>query len=202
LVSIAAATLLVLLNLVTGIVSGSLGVVPAGIESSGDVVVAVLTFFAIRLGGRPADERHNYGHRRPENLGALGEAAILFAGGTFIVTEAISQLRHGGMASRPTGTSSPCLRSRSRSTCRASSCRRGRRGTTSPRRYVPTPLISPGTWRARSLCRFCRDVGYRLRTFQRRIARAHFGDDREVVAILPRGSASPRLPRCSRRITS
>jgi predicted Co/Zn/Cd cation transporter (cation efflux family) len=48
LVSIAAATLLVLLNLVTGIVSGSLGLVSAGIESSGDVVVAVLTFFATR----------------------------------------------------------------------------------------------------------------------------------------------------------
>lgn len=47
-VSIAAATLLVLLNLVTGIVSGSLGLVSAGIESSGDVVVAVLTFFATR----------------------------------------------------------------------------------------------------------------------------------------------------------
>jgi cation diffusion facilitator family transporter len=95
LASIAAATLLVLLKLVTGIVSGSLGLISAGIESSGDVVAAVLTFFAIRLGGRPADERHNYGHRRAENLGALGEAAILFAGGTFIVTEAISQLRHG-----------------------------------------------------------------------------------------------------------
>jgi len=48
LVSIAAATLLVLLNLVTGIVSGSLALVSAGIESSGDVVVAVLTFFATR----------------------------------------------------------------------------------------------------------------------------------------------------------
>src|SRR3954454_4577229 len=87
LVSIAAATLLVLLKLGTGLISGSLGLVSAGIESSGDVVAAIMTFFAIRLGGRPADERHHYGHRRAENLGALGEAAILFAGGTFILTE-------------------------------------------------------------------------------------------------------------------
>src|SRR3954463_5459211 len=95
LVSIAAATLLVLLKLVTGIFTGSLGLISAGIESSGDVVAAVMTFFAIRLGGRPADETHHYGHRRAENLGALGEAAILFAGGTFIVTEAITQLSEG-----------------------------------------------------------------------------------------------------------
>src|SRR3954447_26189543 len=95
LVSIAAATLLVLLKLVTGILTGSLGLISAGIESSGDVVAAVMTFFAIRLGGRPADETHHYGHRRAENLGALGEAAILLAGGTFIVTEAITQLSRG-----------------------------------------------------------------------------------------------------------
>src|SRR4051794_16738332 len=96
LASIAAATLLVLLKLVTGILTGSLGLISAGIESSGDVVAAVMTFFAIRLGGRPADETHHYGHRRAENLGALGEAAILFAGGTFIVTEAVTRLSGDG----------------------------------------------------------------------------------------------------------
>jgi cation diffusion facilitator family transporter len=96
LVSIGAATLLVALKLGTGIVSGSLGLVSAGIESSGDVVAAGLTFFAIRLGVRPADVEHPYGHRRAENLGALGEGAILSAGGIFIVIEAITRLSEGG----------------------------------------------------------------------------------------------------------
>jgi cation diffusion facilitator family transporter len=96
LMSIAAAALLVALKLGTGIVTGSLGLVSAGIESSGDVVAAIMTFFAIRLGGRPADESHHYGHRRAENLGALGEAGILLAGGIFIVTEAVTQLSRGG----------------------------------------------------------------------------------------------------------
>jgi cation diffusion facilitator family transporter len=96
LVSIAAAGVLVALKLGTGIVSGSLGLVSAGIESSGDVVAAVLTFFAIRLGVRPADAEHPYGHRRSENLGALGEAAILTGGGIFIVVEAIVRLTEGG----------------------------------------------------------------------------------------------------------
>jgi cation diffusion facilitator family transporter len=95
LASIAAATLLVVLKLGTGILTGSLGLISAGIESSGDVVAAVLTFFAIRLGGRPADVDHPYGHRRAENLGALGEAAILAGGGVFIVSEAVGQLVRG-----------------------------------------------------------------------------------------------------------
>src|SRR3954451_7037483 len=95
LASIGAAAVLVVLKLGTGILTGSLGLISAGIESSGDVVAAVLTFFAIRLGGRPADADHPYGHRRAENLGALGEAAILAGGGVFIVTEAIGQLTGG-----------------------------------------------------------------------------------------------------------
>src|ERR1700742_4085936 len=92
LVSIAAASLLVALKLGVGLATGSLGLISTGIESSGDVVAAVLTFFAVRLGGRPADPEHPYGHRRAENLGALGEAAILLAGGLFVAVEAIGHL--------------------------------------------------------------------------------------------------------------
>jgi cation diffusion facilitator family transporter len=92
LVSIAAAALLVALKLGVGLATGSLGLISTGIESSGDVVAATLTFFAVRLGGRPADREHPYGHRRAENLGALGEAAILLAGGLLVAVEAIGHL--------------------------------------------------------------------------------------------------------------
>ncbi len=92
LVSIAAAGLLVALKLGVGLVTGSLGLISTGIESSGDVVAATLTFFAVRLGGRPADREHPYGHRRAENLGALGEAAILLAGGLLVAVEAVGHL--------------------------------------------------------------------------------------------------------------
>ncbi len=96
LVSVVAAGALVVLKLGTGLVVGSLGLVSAGIESSGDVVAAVLTLFAIRLGGRPADADHPYGHRRAENLAALGEAAILTGGGVVVVVEAIGRLAGHG----------------------------------------------------------------------------------------------------------
>lgn len=95
LVSIAAAAFLVALKLGVGLATGSLGLISTGIESSGDVIAAVLTFFAVRLGGRPADPEHPYGHRRAENLGALGEAAILIAGGVFVAVEAIGHLARG-----------------------------------------------------------------------------------------------------------
>jgi cation diffusion facilitator family transporter len=98
LVSIIAAALLVALKLGVGLVTHSLGLISAGIESSGDVVAAVLTFFAVRLAGRPADRGHPYGHRRAENLGALGEAAILIGGALLVAIEAIARLAGGGHA--------------------------------------------------------------------------------------------------------
>lgn len=92
LVSIAAAGLLVILKLGVGLTAGSLALISAGIESSGDVIAAILTFFAVRLGRQPADPEHPYGHARAENLGALGEAGILLAGGLIVAVEAIRHL--------------------------------------------------------------------------------------------------------------
>jgi len=90
--SIVAAGVLVALKLGVGLATGSLGLISAGVESSGDVIAAILTFFAVRLGGRPADREHPYGHRRAENLGALGESGILLAGGLLVGIVAIRRL--------------------------------------------------------------------------------------------------------------
>lgn len=92
LVSIAAASLLVILKLGVGLIAGSLALISAGVESSGDVLAAILTFFAVRLGRQPADPEHPYGHGRAENLGALGEAGILLVGGLIVAVEAIRHL--------------------------------------------------------------------------------------------------------------
>jgi len=105
LVSIAAAGLLVALKLGVGLATGSLGLISTGIESSGDVIASVLTFFAVRLGGA----RPTLSILRPppaENLGALGEAGILIAGGVFVAVEAIEHLVSGSPPPGFTGTSS------------------------------------------------------------------------------------------------
>lgn len=87
--------MLVGLKLGTGLATGSLALVSAGIESSGDVIAAVLTLGAVLLATRPADAEHNYGHRRAENIAALGESAIVFVGGCIITFEAIKRLIGG-----------------------------------------------------------------------------------------------------------
>ncbi len=92
LMSIIAACVLVALKLGTGLITGSLALVSAGVESSGDVIAAVLTLVAVRFGARPADREHPYGHRRAENLAALGESVIIAAAAALVTSEAIRRL--------------------------------------------------------------------------------------------------------------
>jgi cation diffusion facilitator family transporter len=99
-ISIITASSLMVIMLGVGIASASLGLISTGIESTGDVVAAVVTFFAVRLGARPADESHPFGHRRAENLSALAEASILLGGGLLVVIEAAQRLTgHGSSLS-------------------------------------------------------------------------------------------------------
>src|SRR6188508_618006 len=92
LVSIVAAAVLVLLKLSAGLASGSLGLVSEALHSGTDLVAALLTFFAIGVAGRPADEAHQYGHGKAEHLAALAEAAVLALVSVFVAVLAVLRL--------------------------------------------------------------------------------------------------------------
>jgi len=77
LVSVGAACALIALKLASGIPAGSLGLVAEALHSGTDLVAALLTFFAIGVAVRPADESHQYGHGKAEHLAALFEASVL-----------------------------------------------------------------------------------------------------------------------------
>jgi cation diffusion facilitator family transporter len=77
LVSVVAACALIALKLGAGIPSGSLGLVSEALHSGTDLVAALLTFFAVGVSVRPADEQHQYGHGKAEHLAALFEGSIL-----------------------------------------------------------------------------------------------------------------------------
>ncbi len=77
LLSVCAAVVLVTVKLVTGLATGSLGLIAEALHSGTDLVAALLTLFAIRVAVRPADREHPFGHGKAEHLAALGEAAFL-----------------------------------------------------------------------------------------------------------------------------
>src|SRR5688500_15902643 len=84
LVSVIAAAFLVAIKLVTGIASGSLGLVAEALHSGTDLVAALLTLFALRVAVRPPDRDHPWGHGKAEHLAALGEAGFLALASAFI----------------------------------------------------------------------------------------------------------------------
>ena len=93
--SVVAAGALVALKLGTGLASGSLGLVAEAMHSGTDLVAALLTFFALRVAGRPADHDHPFGHGKAEHLAALGEAAFLTVVSGFIAYLSIARLVRG-----------------------------------------------------------------------------------------------------------
>ena len=92
LVSIIAACALIALKLVTGIATGSLGLLSEAAHSGTDLIAAILTFVAVGVAVRPADPGHAYGHGKAEHLAALAEAAILVVVSLGIAWQALWRL--------------------------------------------------------------------------------------------------------------
>jgi cation diffusion facilitator family transporter len=100
--SVFAAIALIALKLGTGLATHSLGLVSEAAHSGTDLIAALLTFFAVGVAVRPADQLHQYGHGKAEHLAALAEGAILMVASGFIVWRAIDRLVNGGPDVRAT----------------------------------------------------------------------------------------------------
>jgi cation diffusion facilitator family transporter len=74
------------------LLTGSLGILAEAAHSGLDLAAAVITFFAVQVSDRPADETHLYGHGKVENLSALAETLLLLITCVWIIFEAIRRL--------------------------------------------------------------------------------------------------------------
>lgn len=86
------ALFLTLIKLGAGLATNSLGILSEALHSSLDLVAAGITFFAVRVAARPADETHPYGYGKIENLSALAETVLLLVTCGWIVHEAVNRL--------------------------------------------------------------------------------------------------------------
>lgn len=91
-VSLLAAIGITALKLITGLLTGSLGMLSEAAHSSVDMVAAAITLLSVRVSDRPADETHHYGHGKIENLSAFTEVVIMLGSCVWIVTEAVSRI--------------------------------------------------------------------------------------------------------------
>ena len=90
--SIVASGGLTLAKVIVGLGSGSLAILSEAAHSALDFVATVMTYFAVRIGDKPADEQHHYGHGKVESVAALAETGLLFVLSGWVIWEAVSRL--------------------------------------------------------------------------------------------------------------
>ena len=90
--SIVAAVFLTSIKFVVGVLTGSLGILSEAIHSLLDLGAAIITYFAVRVSDKPADDKHNYGHGKVESMAALVETLLLLVTCIWIIYEAAEKL--------------------------------------------------------------------------------------------------------------
>ena len=92
--SVLAAFGITLLKLITALLTGSLGMLSEAAHSGIDLLASTLTLFAVRVSDRPADEEHNYGHGKLENVSAAVEILLMAASAVWVAWEATERILH------------------------------------------------------------------------------------------------------------
>src|ERR1700746_1755339 len=90
--SIAASAGLTAAKGIIGVLTGSLALLSEAGHSLLDLSATVLTYFAVRISGKPADAEHQYGHGKVESVTALAETALLFLLTGIVLWEALQRL--------------------------------------------------------------------------------------------------------------
>ncbi|MDR2159346.1 MAG: cation diffusion facilitator family transporter [Treponema sp.] len=94
-------TLLACSKIGTGIWAGSLAVLGDGIDSSVDVLVAIMNLVVARIISRPADREHPWGHGRAETVATVLLSCILFFAGAQLILNSASDLVLGKRREAP-----------------------------------------------------------------------------------------------------
>lgn len=86
--SMIASLFMTLTKFLVGFLTGSLGILSEAIHSLVDFMATVVTYFAVKMSGEPADDDHHYGHDKIESFAALIETGLLFGTSLWIIYEA------------------------------------------------------------------------------------------------------------------
>ncbi|MFZ6032063.1 MAG: cation diffusion facilitator family transporter [Melioribacter sp.] len=92
LLSVFAALLITAFKIIVGVMTGSLGIISEALHSALDLIAAGITYLAVNISDKPADDKHHYGHGKIENYSALIETLLLFITSFWIIYEALRRL--------------------------------------------------------------------------------------------------------------
>jgi cation diffusion facilitator family transporter len=85
---------------IVGLATGSLAILSDAAQTVLDLGTSALTFYAVRVGDKPPDSDHHFGHAKVESVAALIETGLLIATGIAFVWEAASSCSTAASRSR------------------------------------------------------------------------------------------------------
>ncbi len=86
---------LIVLKVVVAVLTGSISILAQAADSFLDLFAIVVTFFAINIATKPADEEHPFGHGKVENIAAIVQAMLIFTAGGLIIYSAVRRIITG-----------------------------------------------------------------------------------------------------------
>ena len=97
--SVGVALLLTVVKFSTGLMTHSMAIMASALDSTLDMMMSALNFFAFRVASKPPDEEHAYGHGKVESLASLFQSLFIGASGSFVIVEAVKRLIRGSYVS-------------------------------------------------------------------------------------------------------
>lgn len=90
--SIVSNSLLILLKVIAGIISGSIGILSEAIHSGSDLFASVITYFSVSESAKPADAEHQFGHGKYEDFTSFIEGFLIIFAAFYIIYEAVQKI--------------------------------------------------------------------------------------------------------------
>ncbi len=93
--SIGVAILLMTAKFCTGLVTHSMAIMASALDSTLDLMMSALNFFAFKVASKPPDAEHAYGHGKVESLAGLFQSLFIGISGSYVIVEAVRRLFAG-----------------------------------------------------------------------------------------------------------
>ena len=92
---------LAFIKVFTGFIGNSYALIADGVESVTDIFTSIIVFSGFKIGAKPPDENHPWGHGKAESLAALFVALILCVVAVGIALQSIKEIANPSLAPAP-----------------------------------------------------------------------------------------------------
>lgn len=93
-VSICSNSALIVTKLAVGVISGSFSIISEAVHSFTDLLASILAYYSVKMSSEPADNDHQFGHEKFEDLSGGIEGALILIAACYIIYEAVMRINN------------------------------------------------------------------------------------------------------------